>query len=85
MISCREAKGREVTRERYLERKISSMQTRGDILTGGVTVLSKEEIKNKGMKKNINNRCMKIGGASQGETPFAIDLKWGTIREMEWI
>jgi hypothetical protein len=34
--SCREVKGREIIRERDPERKISSMQTGGDISKGGV-------------------------------------------------
>jgi hypothetical protein len=66
--SCREVKGREIIRERDPERKISSIQTGGDIPTGGVILfpmMTKEKRKNKGMKIERKNRCMKTGG----ETP----------------
>jgi hypothetical protein len=63
--SCIEFKGREIIREGYPERNISSIQIGGDIPTRGVilwTMMTKEKIMNKGMKIERKNRCMKIGG-----------------------
>jgi hypothetical protein len=79
--SCREVKGREIIRERDQERNIRSMQTGGDISTGGVILfpmMSKGE-KEKDQKRKIQAHEVREGlfrkGILSGESLFVIDIK----------
>jgi hypothetical protein len=74
--SCREVQGERNRQRKRSGKKYQKHEDRGDISTGGVTLLpmmSKGE-KEKDQKRNI--RSMKIGGASpKGRYPFPLMSK----------
>jgi hypothetical protein len=86
MTSCKEVKGREIIRERDLERNISSIETWEDILIGGFIIfpmISEVKRKNIGMKTERKNRCMKVGGTSpRRETLFHLCQR-GRVRNID--